>query len=91
MEGNWLDTVHFPEIAKRYPFRGKGIYKIYGRVIIEYNCVTIEAEFMEKCGIIEDPRYSDIRAGEGIFQRKKSKDIPLEKVDLQLPKGNRRH
>lgn len=70
MEGNWLDTVHFPEIAKRFPFRGKGIYRVYGKVVVEYDCVTVEAEFMEKCGVIEDPRYSDVRAGEKIFERR---------------------
>lgn len=90
MEGNWLDTVHFPEIAKRYPFRGKGIYKVYGKVVVEYDCVTVEAEFMEKCGIIEDPRYADIRAGESVFRTKRSNELPLEKIDLALPKGTHR-
>ena len=69
-EGNWLDTVHFPEIAKKYPFRGKGIYKVRGKVVIDYDCISIEANFMEKQGVIEDPRYSNLRAGETLFNRK---------------------
>jgi DNA polymerase III alpha subunit len=63
-EGEWLDTVHFPDIAQKYPFRGKGVYKIKGKVVSDYDCVTIEAEYMEKLGVIQDPRYVSVRAGE---------------------------
>ena len=24
-EGDWLDTVHFPDVAKKYRFRGGGV------------------------------------------------------------------
>ncbi len=58
LDGNWLDTVHFPEVMRKYPFRGKGVYEVYGKVTAEYDCVNIEAEYMEKMEIIEDPRYS---------------------------------
>ncbi len=60
-EGQWLDSVHFPEVAQRFPFRGRGIYRIYGKVTMEYDCILLEAEFMEKQGIIEDPRYAEVR------------------------------
>jgi error-prone DNA polymerase len=58
-EGNWLDTVHFPNVAAKYPFRGKGIYKVSGKVTIDYDCILIEADYAEKLGVIEDPRYSN--------------------------------
>ncbi|MEM9680168.1 MAG: DNA polymerase III subunit alpha, partial [Bacteroidota bacterium] len=58
-EGDFIDTVHFPPVAKKYPFRGKGIYQITGRVIEEFDCVSVEVSKMEKCAIIEDPRYND--------------------------------
>ncbi len=57
-DGDFLDTVHFPPIAAKYPFRGKGIYKITGKVMLEFNCVTIEFSNFERLAIIEDPRYS---------------------------------
>lgn len=57
-DGDFLDTVHFPPIAAKYPFRGKGIYKITGKVMVEFNCVTIEVSNFERLAIIEDPRYS---------------------------------
>lgn len=58
-DGDFLDTVHFPPIAAKYPFRGKGIYQIIGHVLIEFDCITIEVSKLERLGIIEDPRYSE--------------------------------
>ncbi|MBO3117971.1 DNA polymerase III subunit alpha [Winogradskyella sp. DF17] len=58
-DGDFVDTVHFPPIAAKYPFRGKGVYKITGKVMIEFDCVTIEVSKLEHLAIIEDPRYSD--------------------------------
>ncbi len=47
MEGNWLDTVHFPPIAAKFPFRGRGHYQITGIVVEEYDCIHIEVKHME--------------------------------------------
>jgi len=60
-KGHWIDTVHFPPIATKYIFRGKGIYRIKGKVLEDYDCLNIEVLFMEKMDIIEDPRYSEVR------------------------------
>ncbi|WP_353779684.1 DNA polymerase III subunit alpha [Winogradskyella sp. 3972H.M.0a.05] len=57
--GDFIDTVHFPPIAKKYPFRGKGIYEITGKVMEEFDCISIEVSKMEKLPIISDPRYND--------------------------------
>ncbi|MCT4624212.1 MAG: DNA polymerase III subunit alpha, partial [Schleiferiaceae bacterium] len=58
-EGQWLDTVHFPPVAERYPFRGRGVYTVVGKVMEEFDCYSIEVEKMYKSAIIEDPRYSE--------------------------------
>ena len=42
-EGHWIDTVHFPEIAARFPFSGGGCYLIRGKVISEFGFLSIEA------------------------------------------------
>ncbi len=60
-DGYFIDSVHFPPIAKKYPFRGKGVYRLYGKVIEEFECITIEVSSMQRLAIIEDPRYADSR------------------------------
>lgn len=70
-DGDFIDTVHFPPIAARFPFRGKGIYAITGRVMIEFDCVNIEVSKLERLAIIEDPRYS-VKSLNPTFQNKKS-------------------
>ena len=62
-DGDFLDTVHFPPVAAKYPFRGKGIYKITGKVMVEFNCVNIEVSALERLAVVEDPRYSVHRVG----------------------------
>ncbi|MBD0833001.1 DNA polymerase III subunit alpha [Aestuariibaculum sediminum] len=57
--GDFIDTVHFPPVATKYPFRGKGIYSITGKVMEEFDCLSVEVIKMERLPIIEDPRYSD--------------------------------
>jgi len=41
-EGHFIDTVHFPPVAARYRFAGKGVYKIVGRVMEEFGFLTVE-------------------------------------------------
>lgn len=74
-EGAWLDTVHFPKIATLYPFRGKGVYRVHGTVLCEYDCITIETDYMEKMEVIEDPRYAEQRIEkEGLITSNSRKD-----------------
>ena len=58
-KGDHIDTVHFPPSAKRYPLKGRGVYKLTGRVTAEFDCVNVEIEQLEKLAIIQDPRYTD--------------------------------
>ncbi len=58
-DGDFIDTVHFPPVAAKFPFRGKGVYRIIGRVLEEFDCINIEVIAMYRLAIIEDPRYSD--------------------------------
>jgi DNA-directed DNA polymerase III PolC len=59
--GDWIDTVHFPDAAARYPFRGPGVYRIYGKVVVEYDFLSIEVLEMHKQAVIEDPRYAEAK------------------------------
>jgi len=57
--GDYIDTVHFPQVTRRYPFRGRSVYKITGKAIEEFDCINIEVTAMERLPMIEDPRYAD--------------------------------
>ena len=57
-DGQWLDTVHFPPSARRYPFRGKGIYRITGKVVEEFGFLSIEVIKQERMAYVPDPRFS---------------------------------
>ena len=58
-DGYFIDTIHFPPVAEKYKFRGKGIYSITGKLVEEFDCTSIEVTKMERLSIVEDPRYSD--------------------------------
>ncbi len=55
--GSYIDTVHFPPINAKFPFRGKGIYKLVGKVTEEFGFYSLEIITMEKLAWIDDPRY----------------------------------
>ena len=48
LEGEWLDTVHFPDTNNRNPFTGPGCYLIRGKVVEEYGFFSIEAQWMKR-------------------------------------------
>ena len=47
---DWIDTVHFPDAAKRHPLHSSGFYKIKGRVAEDFGVYSLEVSWMEKCG-----------------------------------------
>ncbi len=56
-KGAWIDTVHFPPVAKKYPFRGKGIYRITGKVVSEFDFLSLEVVKLERMPYVSDPRF----------------------------------
>lgn len=58
IEGNFIDTVHFPTVATQFPFIGKGIYLLEGYVREEFDYYTLEVYKMTKEAYIEDPRFT---------------------------------
>jgi len=47
-EGHWIDTVHFPPVVKKYPFKGRSIYRLRGKVTEEFGFYSIEASSCER-------------------------------------------
>jgi DNA polymerase-3 subunit alpha len=58
-EGRFFDTVHFPAFLKLSPFRGKGIYRIEGRVGEEFGFPSVEVLKMERLPFRKDGRYPE--------------------------------
>jgi len=47
-EGHWIDTVHFPPVVKKYPFKGRAIYLIEGKVTAEFDFYSVETTKCER-------------------------------------------
>ncbi|MDX9931992.1 MAG: hypothetical protein RB294_05365, partial [Bacteroidales bacterium] len=55
-EGNFFETVHFPDSLRKYPFRGNGVYLLYGKVINDFGALNLQVEKMAKMELRGDPR-----------------------------------
>jgi len=47
-EGRFFDTTHFPKVAAQYPPRGRGCYRIQGKVDEEFGFFSITVHALEK-------------------------------------------
>lgn len=52
-DGEWIDTVHFPDSAKQFPFTGPGCYLLKGKVVEEYGFVSIEVSEMKRMPVMD--------------------------------------
>lgn len=60
--GDFIDSVHFPPVLHKFPFRGRGVYKITGRICEEFDCISIEADGLAKVAMVEDARYLEVKS-----------------------------
>jgi DNA polymerase-3 subunit alpha len=51
-KGDVFDSVHFPDIARKYPFRGRGFYSIKGKVVEDFGVAMIQVSWMERLPLI---------------------------------------
>ena len=56
VQGNFFDTVHFPQAARTWPFRGSGIYLLQGNVTEEFGFPSLTVEKMARLPMKPDPR-----------------------------------
>ena len=56
-EGEFFDVVNFPDSLKRYPYKGPGIYLIYGEITEEFGFPGMTVEKMARLPYKPDPRY----------------------------------
>ncbi|MBK7211785.1 MAG: DNA polymerase III subunit alpha [Bacteroidales bacterium] len=57
VHGEFFDTVHFPPSLQKYPFKGRGVYLILGKVVEEFGFPSIEVEKLAKLPLVKDERY----------------------------------
>ncbi len=60
VDGHWIDTVHFPDTAKTYPFIGGGCYHIKGKVTVAYDFLTIEVSYLKRLPLIDREQLQEV-------------------------------
>jgi DNA polymerase III alpha subunit len=56
VNGEFIDTVHFPNNLKNSPLRGSGLYLIEGKVVVEYDSPAIDVYRCAMMPMKPDPR-----------------------------------
>ena len=56
INGDFFDTVHFPNSMVGYKFQGEGAYLIEGKVTMEYGCPSLTVSRCAKIAVKQDPR-----------------------------------
>ena len=81
-QGAVFDTVLFPPVAEKYRFRGRGVYRFYGKVVSEFGFLSIELVKMKKEDYIADPRYADMKTATRKlgFVRKNSTSVEAKPI-----------
>jgi hypothetical protein len=57
-EGEFFDVVNFPDSLKKYPYKGQGIYLLYGIITEEFGFPGMTVEKMARLPFRPDPRYA---------------------------------
>ena len=53
IEGNFIDSVHFPQVAAKYKFQGRGVYLLKGRILEDFDFLNIEVNYMERLPYVD--------------------------------------
>ena len=62
-QGEWLDTVFFPQTAIRYPVPGKGFYSMTGKVIVEFGVYTVDVDTCKRIGYKDRTQVTSVAMG----------------------------
>jgi DNA polymerase-3 subunit alpha len=60
-----FDTIHFPQSLQKYPITGRGIYRLDGKISLDFGVPTLEVQKLEILPWVADPRYADAPQGRG--------------------------
>ncbi len=62
--GEFMDTVHFPDSLRQYPFQKGGFYIMEGKVTEEFKVCSVDVYNMRKIGYFEDGEAPEIKKAE---------------------------
>lgn len=72
--GSFIDTVHFPPVAKAYPAAGWGLFHICGKVTEEFGAYIIEVKWIKRLELLPDPRLTDGPAHPALMRKGSGND-----------------
>jgi DNA polymerase III alpha subunit len=55
-QGDFFDTVHFPQTSRAFPFRGNGVYLLKGIINEEFGFPSLTVDKMARLPLRPDPR-----------------------------------
>ncbi len=59
-DGEWLDTIFFPNTSRYYPVTGKGCYAMKGKVVEEFGVYSVEVKECRKIGLRERNSFPNV-------------------------------
>ena len=57
--GHIFDVVLFPPAVARHAIRRRGIYRMSGRISVEYGYASLDVQHLERCTAKLDPRFDE--------------------------------
>ena len=60
--GHIFDVVLFPPAVARHAIRRRGIYRMSGRISVEYGYASLDVQHLERCTAKLDPRFDETPA-----------------------------
>ena len=73
-KGHFIDTVHFPPVAAKYPISGWGLFLIEGIVRKDYDAISLEVTSIRKLKLIDDPRLTDTPSHPALMRKQSGED-----------------
>jgi len=68
LHGTAFDTVHFPTVTRQFPFRGRGFYAVWGKVVVDFGVPIVEVSRMVKLPLVNKRAEEFLR--ESIYEEK---------------------
>jgi DNA polymerase-3 subunit alpha len=72
--GHFIDSVHFPPAAEKHPVSGWGLFLLVGKVMEEFDAISLEVEYVRRLKLLSDPRLEDTPAHPALMRKNHGTD-----------------